>query len=177
MSSQLMVGSSLFAISVAASMGRHNFKVKGSGIRRSVDVIKRSLNSMLGITDWELYDGQHSYLEAVDSDDALGWVKSRNQHVLSTLGNPEANALYTRVLSILNSKDKIPHVDKIGDWYYNFWQDERNQRGILRRTTLLSFKAAEPVWETVLDVDALGKAENVSWVYKGYTLYHPDDER
>ena len=93
----------------------------------------------------------------MDSDAALTWVKDRNEHALGALGNPEQNQLYDRVLSILNSKDKIPHVDKIGDFYYNFWQDELNQRGILRRTTLLEFKAAEPRWETVLDIDALGK--------------------
>lgn len=125
---------------------------------------------------WESKDGEHAYLEAVDSDEAFAWVKQRNQHALQTLGDPEQNALYNRVLSILNSKDKIPHVDKIGDFYYNFWQDELNQRGILRRTTLLSFKGANPDWETVLDVDALGKVEDKSWVYKGYTLYKPDAE-
>ena len=134
------------------------------------------LYSLETTADWEQYDGQHSFLEEVDGEDALNWVKRRNQHSLKTLGNPESNVLYPRMLSILNSKDKIPYVDKIGDFYYNFWQDEHNERGILRRTTLLSFKSSEPVWETVLDVDTLGKAEDKSWVYVGIILYRPTEE-
>jgi prolyl oligopeptidase len=95
---------------------------------------------------------------------------------VGTLGSPESNPLYQRILSILDSKDKIPHVRKIGDFYYNFWQDENNKRGLLRRTTLMNYKSPNPRWQTVLDIDELGKKENESWVYKGYTLYKPDDE-
>ena len=141
-------------------------------------LISRSLSKDGGIVEnWEKLDQTNSFLEEVDGVAAIDWVKSRNEHSINVLGNPESTKLYARVLSILDSKDKIPYVEKIGDFYYNFWQDENNQRGILRRTTLLSFKSPEPLWQTVLDIDALGKAESISWVYKGYTLYSPDDEK
>ena len=38
---------------------------------------------------------------------------------------------------------------------YNFWQDKANPKGVLRRTTMASYRSATPEWETVLDVDAL----------------------
>jgi prolyl oligopeptidase len=129
------------------------------------------------VSYWEKFDGEHSFLEDVGGDSALSWVKARNVHAIHTLGKPESSPLYSQVLTILNSKDKIPNVSKIGDFYYNFWQDESNQRGLLRRTSPESYRSATPNWETVLDLDLLGKSEGESWVYKGYTLYSPDDKK
>ena len=58
------------------------------------------------------------------------------------------------------SKDKIPLIANTASWYYNFWKDEKNPRGRLsRRTTLDEYRKPKPNWETVLDLDALGKKE------------------
>jgi prolyl oligopeptidase len=116
---------------------------------------------------WTKKDGEHAYLEEVLGDDALSWVRDQNRNTLSAYGNPESNPLYGQVLSILDSKEKIPYVSKIGELYYNFWQDANNMRGLLRRTTLQSYESDQPIWETVLDIDKLGTDENQSWVYKG----------
>jgi prolyl oligopeptidase len=83
--------------------------------------------------------------------------------------------LYEKVLSILDSKEKIPHVRKIGEYYYNFWQDSVNPRGVWRRTSLKSYRNMSTEWELVLDVDALGREEGQSWVWGGATAHHPDD--
>ena len=48
-------------------------------------------------------------------------------------------------------------VGKRGDWYYNFWQDEQNPKGLWRRTGWESYRAGHPDWEILLDVDALGR--------------------
>eukprot|EP01052_Picozoa_sp_SAG31_P058801 SAG31_NODE_18172_length_644_cov_1.600000_1_plen_77_part_01 len=61
-------------------------------------------------------------------------------------------------------------MSKIGGYYYNFWTDEANLRGVWRRTTLDEYKKSKPSWEVVLDIDELGKAENESWVFKGFQL-------
>ena len=45
------------------------------------------------------------------------------------------------------------------DGLYNFWQDAEHVRGIVRRTSLASYRTDNPAWETVLDVDALAAAE------------------
>jgi prolyl oligopeptidase len=92
----------------------------------------------------------------------------------SALGDPNHSSSRELALAILDNKEKIPHITKIGELYYNFWQDEVNVRGLLRRTTLMSFKSADPKWETVLDFDQLGALEGESWVYKGHTLFKPD---
>lgn len=87
-----------------------------------------------------------------------------NNECVSALGDPKGTEIYDRILGVLDSKDKIPHVSKINEHYYNFWQDEKHVRGIWRRTTLEEYRTAEPTWETVIDVDQLGKDEDVSWV-------------
>ena len=124
---------------------------------------------------WCENDGEHQWLEEIDSKEVMSWVVKQNEQCISKLVDPNTTQLYNSILSILDSKDKIPFVDKIGDFYYNFWQDADNIRGILRRTTLISYRSNNTVWETVLDIDKLGKDDNVSWVYKGYTCYYPDD--
>src|SRR5205085_596260 len=60
---------------------------------------------------------------------------------------------------------------------YNFWQDADHVRGILRRTTLASYASGKPKWTTVLDIDALAKAENANWVYKGSQCARPAERR
>ena len=116
---------------------------------------------------WAKRDGEHAHLEEVLGTQALDWVRSENVDTIAKLGDPEKNPLYNTVLSILDSKEKIPYISKIGEFYYNFWQDADNQRGVLRRTTLESYKTSTPVWTIVLDVDKLGVSEGESWVYKG----------
>ena len=74
-------------------------------------------------------------------------------------------------------KARIPFVSKQGDFCYNFWRDQNNERGLWRRTTLDQYKATEPNWELILDLDALGKDENENWVWKGANLLRPDYKR
>ncbi len=44
---------------------------------------------------------------------ALAWVKERNAETLKVLGDPKTSALQQRILSILDSKDKIPYVSTL----------------------------------------------------------------
>lgn len=134
-------------------------------------------NAILPSLDQPL-DDPRVWLEDVEGDKALAWVRERNAHAESAIGSPKSSPLYDRILSVLESKEKIPYVGRVlkssssGDekLYYNFWQDEKHVRGIWRRCTLDEYRKAEPKWETVLDVDALGKTEGVSWVWGGSTL-------
>ena len=112
-------------------------------------------------------------MKEVLGDKALDWVKGRNEHSITSLGDPSKSPLYDKVLSILDSSDKIPYLRKINNMYYNFWQDKQNPRGLWRRTTMESYLTSSPQWETVLDFDELGRQEGESWVYKGHTVYEP----
>ena len=121
-------------------------------------------------------DGEHAWLEEVLGERALAWVRAGNEEALGRLGgDPTGSTLYNRLYSILTSKDKIPHLSKVGGAYYNFWTDDENPRGVLRRTTLESYRTGKPEWEVVLSIDALNKEEGQSWVYKGHDAYRPTD--
>jgi prolyl oligopeptidase len=118
----------------------------------------------------------HLWLEEVTGEKPLAWVRERNAESMRALtsgtGFPE---LERRILSILDSKERIPSVTKIGDRFYNFWRDAANPKGLWRRTTLDEYRKSEPAWETVIDVDALAKAEGENWVWHGATVLEPED--
>ena len=86
-------------------------------------------------------------------------LSNATKKCIDTVGDPKQTQTYTRIKSILDSKDKIPHAYRIGNGadsqYYNFWQDEQHVQGIWRRTSLESYKSKDPQWTTVLDLDAL----------------------
>jgi len=108
------------------------------------------------------------WLEDVTGGPSLAWVRACNAASTRVLARTEAfEDLKTDIRTILDSNARIPYVRKHGDFYYNFWRDADHPRGIWRRTTLDDYKKAEPKWDVVLDLDALNKAENMNWVWKG----------
>jgi prolyl oligopeptidase len=118
----------------------------------------------------------HLWLEEVTGEKQLEWVRSRNAESVKAIGEAEQfKELESRIRSILDSKDRIPMVSKIGDRFYNFWRDAKNPKGVWRRTTLEEYRKPEPVWETVVDLDALAAAEKENWVWHGATVLKPED--
>ncbi|WP_446727650.1 prolyl oligopeptidase family serine peptidase [Pseudoalteromonas sp. S16_S37] len=118
------------------------------------------------------------WLEEVEGEKALQWVSKQNDASLKYLKNNSAyQNIYENTLSILHDKSRIPYANERAGYYYNFWQNEHNPRGLYRRTTLEEYKKAEPKWETVLDIDALAKAESENWVYKGMQCHYPKYQR
>src|SRR5205085_1959877 len=64
-----------------------------------------------------------------------------------------------------------------GDLVANLWRDASHKRGIWRVSPLSAYRAGKPQWRTVIDVDALGKAEGKSWVWHGANCLAPDYRR
>ncbi len=123
-------------------------------------------------------DDPWQWLEAVDSDRALAWVRARNAESRALLqAEPGFDALRSRLLAILDSKDRIPALVRRGDFVYNFWRDAGHPRGVWRRTTLDGFRQPQPPWQTLLDLDALARAENENWVWSGATTLGPRHRR
>jgi prolyl oligopeptidase len=115
------------------------------------------------------------WLEEVSGDKALTWVRERNAAAEKEFAaDPRYEPLRAEFLRILDSRSRIPFVTRMGSHYYNFWRDAANPRGLWRRTTLEQYRKAEPDWETVLDLDALAKAENENWVWKGEDCLRPN---
>ena len=48
------------------------------------------------------------WLEEVEGSAQLDWVKAKNTEALNILGDPKASPFHDRILSILDSKEKIP---------------------------------------------------------------------
>jgi prolyl oligopeptidase len=120
----------------------------------------------------------YSWLEDVSGKRALEFVEAQNAVTVKELeSQPDFGEFKSQVLAILNSHDRIPFVHKLGDRYYNFWQDAANPRGLLRRTTLEEYRKPQPAWEMVLDLDALAKEENENWVWGGEHALPPKYER
>jgi prolyl oligopeptidase len=118
------------------------------------------------------------WLEDVTGEKQLNWVRQQNAISTNELeAMPGFEPLRKRLLSILDSKEKIPYVAKHGKYYYNFWRDQKNVRGVWRRTTLEEYKKSQPGWETVIDVDELSTAEKDNWVWKGYSVLQPSYDR
>ena len=105
-------------------------------------------------------EDKYVHLEEVLGDDALDWVRGENARTLQGRKIEETEG-YKSMLSILDSKEKIPYVRKVTvggvEYLHNFWKDDEHVRGIWRRTSYEEYKKADPEWELLLDVDALGK--------------------
>jgi len=116
------------------------------------------------------------WLEEVEGEKPLAWVRAQNERSLKLLqADARYEDLHAKALTILEAKDRIPMPGLRGGQVYNFWQDDVNVRGLLRRTTTNGYRDATPSWETVIDIDALSKAEGANWVYKGSGCLAPEE--
>lgn len=140
----------------------------------SAIVIFIAMHGNIAVAD----DDPYLWLEQVQDEKALDWVRGQNANTFAELrDNDIYRTLYDEAYAILNSAARIPEGSITGDYFYNFWQDEVNVRGILRRSELDDVITGAPVWEPVLDVDALEDAEQENWVYKSYDCVGGDSDR
>ncbi|MFY0400141.1 prolyl oligopeptidase family serine peptidase [Brevundimonas naejangsanensis] len=120
----------------------------------------------------------HLALEEVDGAEARAFVAAENEKSLAALtGDRRYEPFRQQAEAILTATDRIPGVSFLGEGLGNFWQDAANPKGVWRRTTLASYRTAQPQWETLLDIDALAKAEGKDWVFKGANCLAPDETR
>jgi prolyl oligopeptidase len=118
-----------------------------------------------------------NYLTEISSDQVNQFIDKENKLSLDRLTkDPRFDKTYSEILSILTAKDKLPHFYFVGSEIYDFWQDDIHVRGILRKTTVEKLNSNKPDWQTVLDIDALSKAENKNWVWKGFECLEPQNE-
>jgi prolyl oligopeptidase len=107
------------------------------------------------------------WLEDVQGERALEWVRAQNQSTLAELENSRVfDQLYAEAYAIMNSEGRLPKGEIVGDEFHDFWQDETNVRGVWRRTSIKKLAAGQPEWVTVLDIDKLADSEQENWVYK-----------
>jgi prolyl oligopeptidase len=123
-------------------------------------------------------DDPYLWLEDIDSSRSLDWVKLHNATTAQRLTTqPEYPALYRDALAVLESSSRLPDVSPVGGWLYNLWRDPAHPRGLFRRVKPEEFRRDQPAWQTVLDIDALAKAEGKPWAFGGATWLAPDNRR
>ncbi len=123
-------------------------------------------------------DDPFLWLEEVESETALDWVRARNDETLSVLeADPRFPGYLEAAETIITATDRIPYGAYRAGHVYNFWQDATHVRGLWRRTTLESYKTDTPDWDVILDFDALAEAEGENWVFKGANCLAPDYSR
>ena len=123
-------------------------------------------------------DDRYQWLEEVLGDKPMAWVKERNAESTGELaGSERFRALEGRIREILDSDARIPTIQKEGRYYYNFWRDAKNPRGLWRRTTLEEYRKDRPAWEVVLDLDELARQEHENWVWHGAQVLRPEYRR
>ena len=135
------------------------------------------LATLAGVSPAWAEEDPYLWLEGVDDDRALDWVRAENAATAERLeSSPLFKELYTQAKEVLNAASRLPEVRQEGDWLYNFWRDEKNPRGVYRRTSLAEFASDQPAWEVVIDIDALSAEENTQWVFKGMSCLreHPE---
>ena len=116
------------------------------------------------------------WLESIDGAKQLDWVHQQNAKTVEQYAqSPEFKQLDSRLLEVLDSDARIPFVTKVGESYYNLWRDKAHPKGLWRRTSLTEYRKAQPSWETVIDLDALSKAENENWVWHGFQCLRPEE--
>ena len=124
-------------------------------------------------------DDPYLWLEEVEGKRALAQVKEWNTSTEALLtADPKYESYRQRALAILDDKEQIAAPDQIlGDRVANLWRDASNPRGLWRISPLAAYRAGRPQWRTVIDVDALGKAEGKSWVWHGANCLAPEYRR
>lgn len=119
----------------------------------------------------------YAWMEEIEGARPLEWAKAENARSLPQLQNDSRYAgLYADALEIATAKDRIPGVYFAGDGALrDYWQDAEHVRGIWRTASVESYRAGTPEWRTILDLDALSKAEKANWVWKGADCLPPED--
>ncbi|MGJ3626500.1 hypothetical protein AB5I41_05675 [Sphingomonas sp. MMS24-JH45] len=90
--------------------------------------------------------------------------------------DPRYATFYDQALAIASAKDRIPMPEQRMGRITNFWRDADHPQGLWRWTTPPT-PSATPTWKTLLDLDALSKAEGRKWVWKGATCLQPEERR
>lgn len=105
------------------------------------------------------------WLEEVEGEEALAWVREQNARSLAILENePAFAALLEDATAILTSSERLALGEIHNGAVYNFWQGDQHVRGLWRRASVESYRAGEPEWETLIDYDALAAEEERNWV-------------
>jgi prolyl oligopeptidase len=116
------------------------------------------------------------WLEDVDSARAMQWVEGQNAKSAARLEkDPRYGTFLAEARAIFTAKDRIPTPHFRAGGVDNLWQDAGHVHGLWRHASLNSYRTPNPQWQTLLDLDALSKAEGKNWIWKGAACLKPEE--
>lgn len=119
-------------------------------------------------------DDPFQWLEDIDAPKSMAWVEGQNLKSAKRLeSDPRYETFHAQARAIFTAQDRIPTPHFRAGGIDNFWQDADHVHGVWRHTTTATYRTASPPWETVLDLDALSKAEGKNWIWKGADCLKP----
>lgn len=120
---------------------------------------------------------KYVWLEDVSGERAMTWVKDHSARTAAVLEkDPRYAGNFADALKVAEDPRRLAAPQLRGGEIYNQWRDGTNPRGLLRKTSVADYLTATPHWTTVLDFDALGRAEKTGWVSKGLECLYPGTE-
>jgi prolyl oligopeptidase len=127
---------------------------------------------------WPLSPDPFLPLEALHDPEVLEWVEAQNARTRAAwCSGASFDTLKRRLADAYLPRERPVIPDRWKEWAYDLWQDERNPRGIWRRTPWAAWRGGAPVWQNLLDFDALGAAEGTPWVCVDLDILYPDGDR
>ncbi len=120
---------------------------------------------------------KYAWLEDATGQRSMAWVNAEDARTAKVLeADPHFKPFLADALKAGEDPRRLPMPSLHGDQVFNEWRDKDHPRGLLRKASLAEYLHTQPAWKTVLDIDALGKAEGVGWVSKGLECLYPHDE-
>jgi prolyl oligopeptidase len=117
-----------------------------------------------------------AWLEEIHGARAMAWVEAQNKKTAARLeSDPRYEIFRRQALALFTATDRIPRPGFLGQAVDNFWQDGSHIKGLWRRASFASYNSPAPAWETLIDLDALSRAEGRNWIFKGATCLPPAD--
>jgi prolyl oligopeptidase len=124
---------------------------------------------------------EYQWLEDIESEESLSWVKEQSDKTLKHFKKiPFFAEAYNKTLAMLNDKERMTLPYVYNGEVHDFWRDEKNIRGLWRKTSLNSYITGNPEWVEVLDIDDLATKEGRNWVRRGIGYgveFSPDKKR
>jgi prolyl oligopeptidase len=118
----------------------------------------------------------HLWLEEIEGEKALDWVRAQNATYLPELESTPGFAQWrARAEQILQDPRRIAYPTGASPsgvtrtQVFNFWRDQDNVRGVWRVSPRAAFDAGKPEWTTLLSIDALEAQEQRNWQWSGWT--------
>src|SRR3712207_5241782 len=94
------------------------------GLLLGLLLLVHNLEGRNAMADTQRRDDDYQWLEDLQGEQALGWVRKQNERSLALLqAYKEYASFKNEALAILQAKDKIPYGSIVNGYVFNFWQD------------------------------------------------------